>query len=215
MTVRFLRAFLVVAMVLVAAGMSIGLGSVVQSVSSGRAAQTTLPLRIEPARSTDVLERSSGNPVGQLVLDRATLEVRAGGAGYAALQAIDILVSGALWLLILGLALRLIRQFAEGTPFDHRAVGRLRAIGLSMITLNCWMWLRMIALPPVLLASLNPVSGDYRILPTIAQGIAGARNARVDTSWGIGLLAAGLLIIVLSEAFRIGAKLREDSESIV
>jgi hypothetical protein len=202
-------------MVMVAAGTLIGLGSVLQSASEGRAAQTTLPLRIEPARSSDVLGRGSGDRVGQLVLDRATLEVRAGGAGYAALQAVDILVAGTLWLLILVLALRLVRQLADGAPFDDRAVSRLRTIGLSMIALNCWMWVRMIALPPVLLASLNPVSGQYRILPTIAEGIAGVTNARVDTSFGVGLLAAGLLILVLSEAFRIGAKLREDSESIV
>ena len=215
MTVRLLRTFLVIAMLLVAAGVLVGLGSVLQGASAGGAAQTTLPLRIEPAHTSDVLGRNSGDRVGQLVLDHATLEVRAGGAGYAALQAFDILATGALWLLILLLTLRLVRQFADGSPFDHRAVRRLRTIGLSMIALNCWMWLRMIALPPILLESLNPISGDYRILPTIAQGIAGVRNARVDTNFGIGMLAAGLLILVLSEAFRIGTDLREDSESIV
>ena len=215
MTVRLLRALLWTAMILVGGGMLIGLGSVLQGASAGGAAQTTLPLRIDPAHSSDVLGRASGDRVGQLILDRGTLQVRAGGTGYAALQAVDILLTGALWLLILLLMLRLVRQFSAGTPFDGRAVRRLRMIGFSMIALNCWMWLRMIALPPVLLASLNPISGDYRILPTVAQGIGGLRNARVDTSFGIGLLAAGLLILVLSEAFRIGANLREDSESIV
>lgn len=215
MTVRLLRVLLWTGMILVLVGTLAGLGSVLHSAWTGGAAQTTLPLRIEPARASEVLGRASGSPVGQLVLDRATLQVRAGGAGYAMLQAADILVTGTFWLLILLLTLRLVRQLAEGTPFDRRAVSRLRTIGLSMIGLNLWMWLRMIALPPFLLATLNPVSGDYRLLPTVAQGMEGARNARVDTSFGVGLLAAGLLILVLSEAFRIGVRLREDSESIV
>lgn len=215
MTIRLLRVLLWIGMVLVAVGTLAGLGSVLQNAWIGGAAQTTLPLRIDPAPASEVLGRASGSPVGQLLLDRATLEVRAGGAGYAMLQAADILVTGALWLLILLLTLRLVRQLADARPFDRQAVGRLRTIGLSMIALNLWMWLRMIALPPFLLASLNPASGDFRLLPTVAQGVEGARNARVDTSFGIGLLVAGLLILVLSEAFRIGVRLREESESIV
>jgi hypothetical protein len=215
MTARLLRALLWVAIALVAGGSLLGLASIVQSASAGGAAQTTLPLRIEPAHASEVISRSSASPVGQLVLDRATLQVRAGGVGYAALQAVDILLTGGLWLLILFSARRLVRQMTEKNPFSGSAVARLRTIGVSMILLNCWMWVRMIALPPVLLAAVNPVSGEYRILPTIAAGADGMRNARVDTSFGIGLLAAGLIILLLSEAFRIGAALREDSESIV
>lgn len=215
MTIRFLRILLWAAIVLVAVGMLVGLGAVVQSASTGTAAQTTLPLRIEPARSGGVTDRVSGHPVGRLVLDRATLEVRAGGRSYAALQALDIVATGGLWLLMLTLTLKLVRQVARGNPFDGIAVRRLRTIGLAMIALNCWMWLRMLAFPPVLLAAINPTSADYRILPSIAQSVDGVRNARIDSHFGIGLLAAGLIILVLSEAFRIGANLREDNESIV
>ena len=197
------------------AGTTLGLAAVAQSASTGHAAQTTLPLRIEPASTSAVLDKTSGDPVGELVLDQATLHVRAGGIGYAALQAFDIGLVGGLWLLILFLTLRLIGQFASGRPFDLLAVRRLRFVGWSMVALNLWMWVRMLTLPPVLLSAVNPVSGDYQILPTIAQGIAGVRNARVDTSLGLGLLAAGLLILVLSEAFRAGVALREDCEAIV
>ena len=215
MTARLLRAFLWAAIVLVTAGTLLGLASVASSAWGGGAAKTTLPLRIEPAHTSAVTGRFSAKPVGQLVLDRGTLEVRAGGTGYAALQAVDIFVTGGLWLVILWSALRLFRQISEGKPFSGSTVTRLRTIGVSMILLNCWMWLRMVTLSPVLLAALNPASGEYRILPAIAASADGVRSARIDTSFGIGLLAAGLLILLLSEAFRIGAALREDSESIV
>jgi hypothetical protein len=84
-----------------------------------------------------------------------------------------------------------------------------------MIALNGWMWGRMLLLPPLLLSAINPAAGPYHILPSIAQGIAGVRNARVDASLGLGLLVAGLLILILSEAFRIGTALREENEAIV
>jgi DUF2975 family protein len=215
MTIRLLRLLLCAAMMLVAAGMLVGIGAVVYSASTGTAAKTTLQLRIDPARTSGVTDRMSGDPVGQIVLDRATLEVRAGGLSYAALQALDIVVTGGLWLLMLALTLRIVRQVDQGMPFDHIAVARLRAIGAAMIGLNIWMWLRMLAFPPVLLARINPSSGEYRVLPSIAQSVAGVRNARVDSDVGIGVLAAGMLVLVIAEAFRIGCALREDSESIV
>lgn len=215
MTVRILRILLWAAVTLVIAGTTLGLAVVAQSAFTGHAAQTTLPLRIEPASTSVVLDRATGARVGELVFEHATLKVRAGGIGYAALQALDIGLTGGLWLLILLVTRRLVGQLTTGRPFDLLAVGRLRSIAWSMIALNLWMWMRMFALPPVLLSAINPATGDYRILPTIAQGIAGVRNARVDSSLSLGLLAAGLLILVLSEAFRVGAALREDNEAIV
>lgn len=212
---RTIRIVLWAGIVLVAFGMTVGLGAVVQSAASGRAAQTSLPLRVEPAASETVFGRTDPAPVGRIIVDHATLDVRAGGAGYAALQAVDILVSGGLWLAILVLILRVAGRFSAGRPFELHTVRQLRLIGWSMVALNAWMWLRMLALPPVLLASLNPSAGAYRLLPTIAEGIDGVRNARVDTSFGFGLLAAGLLILILAETFRQGAALREDNEAIV
>ena len=215
MTVRILRFFLWAAVALVIAGTTLGLAAVAQGASTGHAAQTTLPLRIEPASATAVLDRVSGDRLGELVFEHATLKVRAGGIGYAALQALDIGLTGGLWLLILILTLRLVGQLTSGQPFDRVAVRRLRSIAWSMIALNLWTWMRLIALPPVLLSAINPATDGYRILPTIAQGIAGVRNARVDSSLSLGFLTAGLLVLVLSEAFRVGAVLREDNEAIV
>lgn len=215
MTIRILRILLWIAVAFVTAGTAIGLASVTHGAFTGQAAQTTLPLRIEPAQSIGIVDRWSGNPVGELVLDRATLNARAGGIGYAGVQALDIMIAAGLWLLILLVTLRLVAQFSRAEHFDGKAIRRLRMIGWAMIALNGWMWVRLIALPPLLLSAINPAAGPYRILPSISQGIAGARNARVDASLGLGLLAAGLLILILSEAFRVGVTLREENEAIV
>jgi hypothetical protein len=215
MTIRIVRLLLWIAVAFVLIGTIAGLAMVAQSAFTGRAAPTTLPLRIEPAQASEVVERPSGSRAGELVFDRATLNVRAGGTAYAGMQALDIAFTGGLWLLILFSTLRLAAQFARAEHFDLKAVHRLRMIGWSMIVLNGWMWARMLVLPPLLLAAINPTAGAYRILPSIAKGMAGARNARVDATLGFGLLAAGLLILVLSEAFRAGTALREDNEAIV
>jgi hypothetical protein len=215
MTIRMVRILLIAAMVLVAFGAVIGAGWTVAAAIGGQAEATTLPLKIEGAASQPVLDRAGVHPVGALILDHGTLKVRAGGAGYAVLQLVDILLVCGLWLLILATTLRLVGQISKGRPFEALSVTRLRRIGWSLIALNLWAWLRMIALPPVLLSNISPVAGDYRILPSIAEGIGGAQNARVDSTFGLGLLAAGLLILVLAQAFKVGADLREDSEAIV
>jgi hypothetical protein len=214
MPVRFLRFFLITAVGLVLLGCSIGLVAVTRAASSGHAATTTVPLRIDPATTSVVLDRS-GHPVGKLIFDKATLSAEAGGAGYAMLQAVDILIVGGLWVAVLLLTLKLVGQIASGSPFDGLAVRRLRTIGWSLIALTAWSWTRALALPPVLLSFLNPVSGEYRLLPAIASGMAGLQNARVEATLGVGFLAAGLLALILAQAFRIGLDLREDNESIL
>ena len=215
MTIRIVRIFLWVAVAFVIVGTIAGLAVVAQGAFTGRAAATSLPLRIEPAQANRVVDRQSGAPVGELTLDRATLNVRSGGAGYAGVQALDITLTGGLWLLILLTTIKLVAQFARAEHFNAKAVHRLRLIGWSMIALNGWMWARMLALPPLLLSTINTAAGPYRILPSISQGVAGARSARVDASLGFALLAAGLLVLILAEAFRAGSQLREDNEAIV
>lgn len=214
MPVRFLQFFLRVAVALVMLGCAIGLVAVAQHAISGHAAATTVPMRIEPAATSVVLDHS-GHPAGKLVFDKATLNAQAGGAGYAMLQAADIVIVGGLWLTALFLTLKLVGQIASGSPFDELAVRRLRMIGWSLIAVTAWSWVRALALPPVLLSFLNPISGQYRLLPAIAGGIAGLREARIEATLGVGYLAAGLLALVLAEAFRIGIGLREENESIL
>jgi hypothetical protein len=214
-TVRALRIFILCAIALVAGGMVLGLAFVGYGAAAGHAAQTTLPLRIEPAQALPVLDRASHLPAGELLLDHGTLNLRAGGTGYAFLQALDIILTGGMWLLVLISILGLVRQFGRGRTFESSSVRRLRIVGWSLIGLNLWAWIRMLALPPVLLAAIDPDVGKYRILPSVAQGIANVRNARVDASYGVGLLAVGLLVLVLAQAFTAGVAFREDSEAIV
>lgn len=214
MPVRLIRLFLMAAAILVGCGAVFGISSTVVAAANGYAEQTTLPLKVEGAPPQPVLGQD-GKPAGELLLDRGTLNLRAGGAGYAMIQLLDIAITCGLWLLILSTTLRLVDRLSAGSPFESQSVGRLRRIGWSLIALNVWGWLRMIAVPPLLLSEINPLVGNYRIMPSISQGIPGLQNARVDSSFSIGLLAAGVIILVLAQAFRIGGDLRTDNEAIV
>jgi len=159
MTIRIVRIFLWIAVAFVAAGTLAGLAAVGHGAFTGKAAETSLPLRIEGAQASRVVDRQSGAPVGELTLDRATLNVRSGGLGYAGVQALDIALTGGLWLMILIATIRLVAQFARAEHFNTKAVHRLRLIGWSMIALNGWMWARMLALPPLLLSTINTAAG--------------------------------------------------------
>ena len=214
MTVRLLKFCLYAAtFVTIVAGL-VGLTSVVGNAVGGNAATTTLPLRIDPAPFTAVNDLS-GAAVGRLSLDRGTLNVHGGGPGYAALQFFDILLTCGLWIGVFLLTLKLVEQVATGQPFNEVAVRRLRAVGWMLIGLNLWYWLREIALPPVLLSDIQTAAGDFRILPMVSESVRGLRSARVDGQFGFGLLVGGGLALLLAEAFRLGAAMREDNESIL
>lgn len=215
MTVRLTRLCLAVAIALVGLGAVVGIGATLIAAANGHAGQTTLPLKVEGSPPQPVLGHSDGKPVGELLLDHGTLNLHAGGAGYAAIQVIDIAVTCGLWLLILAATRLLVGQIAGGSPFEPRSVGRLRRIGWSLIGLNIWGWLMMVAVPPLLLSQINPVVGNYRIMPSISQSIPGLQNARIDSSLGLGLLTVGVIILVLAQAFRIGSALRAENEAIV
>jgi hypothetical protein len=215
MTIRLIRLLLVVAMLLVGFGAVFGGGATLIAAAGGHAERTSLPLKIEGASPQPVLARNGSENVGELLLDHGTLNVHAGGAGYAIVQVADIAIACGLWLLILAATRQLVGQVGAGSPFEPRSVGRLRRVGWSLIALNLWGWMRMVVAPPLLLSQINPVVGNYRIMPSISQGAPGLLNARVDTSLGIGLLAAGVIILVLAQAFQIGGDLRADNEAIV
>lgn len=214
MTIRLLKYWLYAAIIVTITAGLIGLVAVVASWSSGTAANTTLTLRIDPAQSTTV-ETLSGVAAGTLSLDHGTLNVRSGGPAYAALQLLDILLACGLWAGLFLLTLKLIEQIGSGQPFDDLAVRRLRQVGWVLISLNAWYWVRDLALPPILLSHIQTSAGEFRILPMISESADGLRSARVDGQFGFGLFVAGALALVLSEAFRLGATIREDNESIL
>lgn len=215
MTIRFIRLLLLIAMVLVGFGASFGGGATIIAATGGRAGQITLPLKIDGATPQPVFGQVDGKPIGALLPDHGTLNLHAVGAGYAVVEILDIAITCGLWLLVLATTRRFVGQVGAGSPFEPQSVDRLRRIGWSLVALNIWSWLRIIVLPPLLLSRINPVAGSYRIMPSISEGVPGLLNARVDASLGIGLLAAGIIILVIAQAFRIGGDLRVENEAIV
>ncbi|HEU4960476.1 MAG TPA: DUF2975 domain-containing protein [Sphingomonas sp.] len=199
---------------LVALGMAVGLVLFAAGLVSGEPLQTTLPLALDGAAHHAVTLRDTGQAAGTLVADHGTLTIRAGGPLYLLGQGLDIALGGGLLLLILYRLRRLVAAIGAGRPFEPDTVRSLRLVGWSLIGLGLWAWIRMLALPLLIIPQLE-AGGGWQILPAIARAAPGMLAARVDAHLSVWQLIVGAIVLVLAEAFRHGQRLREDNEAIV
>jgi hypothetical protein len=199
---------------LVALGMAVGLALFAAGLIGGEPLQTTLPLALDGAARHAVTVRDTGQAAGTLMADHGTLSVKAGGPLYLLGQGLDIALGGGLLLLILYRLRRLVAAIGAGRPFEPDTVRSLRLVGWSLIGLGLWAWIRMLALPLLIVPQLE-VGGGWQILPAIARAAPGMLAARVDAHLPVWQLVVGAIVLVLAEAFRHGQRLREDNEAIV
>lgn len=199
---------------LVALGTAVGLALFAAGLVSGEPLQTTLPLALDGAARHAVTLRDTGQAAGTLMADHGTLSVRAGGPLYLLGQGLDILLGGGLLLLILYRLRRLVAAVGAGRPFEPDTVRSLRLVGWSLVVLGLWAWIRMLALPLLIVPHLE-VGGGWQILPAVSRAAPGMLAARVDAHLPVWQLVVGAIVLVLAEAFRHGQRLREDNEAIV
>lgn len=212
---RLLNLLLDLALIFVVLGIALGLGFWTYGLFAGQAVQTSLPMLVDHPAVTNLLARGGTASVGTLSFDKATLAVRGGGSAYKLLQGLDIVITGALWVMILVGVRKVVRAIGARRHFETPVVARLRLVGWAMILLDGWQWLRMLAFPPLLLSTIEAADPGLRLLPAISRPIEGMRNARVEASLDLMLLVTGLIVLALAEAFRTGLVLREENEAIV
>jgi len=181
----------------------------------GKPLQTTLGLVLDNGHPYSVVASASDTAVGSLTANRATLSVRAGGVAYLLTQGLDIVLTGGLWIMVLLALRRLAGAIALGRPFEKENIIRLRKIGWALLALGAWSWLRVLLLPLALLHTIRVAGSRIAILPAISSGVPGMLAARVEARLDVGLPIAGLLVLVLAEAFIAGLALREDNEAIL
>jgi hypothetical protein len=210
MTVRSLRILLNLAMAVHAAAALIAAAGAVASIVTGDPLGSTLPVVTDrPAERAVLLDGEAGASVA---LSRGSLVVRAGGLPMA-LSLLTVGVGLVASLFTLWLIRALLLEIGAGRPFAPQNVARLRRIGVVQLALFIWLPLsaglqQLLLLPRLALA-------DAALLPSIAAGHAGVENIRADLHIPFGLLAAGLIALVLAQAFRLGAGYVEDSEAMV
>lgn len=210
-----LRWSLNIAILLIGLGMLAGLGMLVAALVRGEPLQTTLAMVIDPASARPVVASDAGPAAGSLTFDHATLTVRAGGLGYALAQGADILFTGGLLLIALLSLRRIVLRIAAGLPFDDGNIALLRTAGFALIGFSLWTWVSALLFPLALLPDIEVSGGRVALLPAISGRVAGMASARVDVHLDLGWLLAGIFLLLLAEAFRVGRDLRLDSEAIL
>jgi hypothetical protein len=215
MPVRLTKLLLNLAIVVLLLAGSIGAISVLLAGSSNSLGQTTLNLKSDKPQVAPLISRPGGSKVGEIRYDRATMNVSLASPGYRAFQVLDIAVTVGGWLLVL-LALRqLVSEIGFGAPFTASNAQRLRTMGLVLIALNLWSVARLLIAEPVLLGSVAVGDPSRQLLASISGGMAGAENLRIEAGYSPALLVAGLVMLVLADAFRRAQALREENEGFL
>ncbi|MEO8375134.1 MAG: hypothetical protein ABI471_07905 [Sphingomonas bacterium] len=214
MPARLLRLLLTIGLLGVVASTTIGLGAFGYACFNGTPLQSTWQVVTDQPSSEPVV-RHDNSEAGVIRYEHGRIDIAAGGVVYRLLQGIDLLVVGGLWITILWLARRLVREVTGGKPFQHRIITRLRHIGAMLVGLQIWTVLEALIFQPLLLADIHLADPGAHLLPSISRGVDGARNVRIDFELDQGLLMIGLLLIVIATAFDVGRRLAEDNEAIV
>ena len=215
MPVRLTRLFLNIAIVVLLLAGIIGAASVLLTRNGHGLGQTTLTLQSDKPQVVPLVSRTGSTRIGDIRYDRATMNVTVGSPSYRAFQILDIAVTVGGWLLVLLILRRLVSDVAAGLPFTMRNSTRLRTIGFTLIGLNLWSVARLLIAEPALLGSVAIGDPSRRLLASISQGLPGVENLRIDATYSPALLIAGLVILVLADAFRSGQALREENEGFL
>lgn len=136
--------------------------------------------------------------VAALILSGAIDNVLTGAAAWPI--AVPALLAGAVFItagfVIVGRLRKLFTNFSSGEPFARENAQHLRAIWIAMLALEIARYL-LLALASVLITRFG---GDL------------AERVDLNVSISLSTWASILILIVLAEVFREGARLREDQE---
>lgn len=146
-----------------------------------------------------------------LQIDRGDLTITIDTLGANLFRALDVAVTGAFWILPLWLLRRFCRDAAGERPFSPATARQLGLAGLLMLVLPVWQAVRSAVWQALVLAQQGsggvlvhsfadlPEGGGVRLLPDI------------DPVFPL----AGLVLLVIAQAFRIGVEVQRDSDEVV
>lgn len=148
---------------------------------------------------------------GRLVLDRGNLTLSAPSLAATLLRATDAGLTGGFWVALIWMLRRFSRHVAQGRPFTSGATRQLSWMGLLLLVYPVWELMRSALWQAVV---LQQPSGGVVLVHSFAQD-APAGALRLLPDFSPGLLLAGLVLLVVAQAFRIGVEVQRDSDEIV
>lgn len=129
------------------------------------------------------------------------------------IQFVNLLVIAGIVVGVLVLLRRFAKDVAAAMPFTIGSAVRLRWIGLLLIAFPLWQFLVDMAWQ-FMLRDIPLVEGG-RLLPAFSPETVQANDIRLLASFDFEFVFTGLLMLAVTEAFRIGIRLRQDNEAIV
>lgn len=155
----------------------------------------------------------TGAPAGSLKLSHGTIDARIGTLPYALdlVQGVIVLAAG---LTVIWQMRKILLGIAAGKAFAVVTIGRLRLLAFVQLGAFAWVIASEIFEQAMILGKLRLGEGAT-LLPSISSSRTGVENVQIDFPLGVGWLLGGIAALVLAEAFRQGARYRDDSEAVV
>ena len=127
------------------------------------------------------------------------------------LRALDVAVTGGFWILVIGLLRRVCWQAASDRPFSLTTAHQLGLLGLLLLLFPIWQGFQSFVWQALLLAQQSPDGALVHSFAALPEGGGVRLLPRVDFALSI----AGLLMLVVAQAFRVGVEVQRDSDEVV
>jgi len=206
MTARILDWLLTAVLMLAVAASVIALAFVIIAPLAGQPLDAGYSVRLEgaPAVQSDAAGAHADIRQGSLIVT---------GAGLVAdlFRAADVLVTGALWIAAIWMLRRVCRQVASHRPFAPDTARGLTLAGVLILLVPAWQALRALVWQVILFPHAPAETPLIHTFARVPEGGALRMMPDIDA----GLLVAGLVLLVVAQAFRVGAEVQRDSDEIV
>jgi hypothetical protein len=212
MPVRILSWFLTLALGVAIGVTALAAAFVVIAPLAGQPLDTGFPVSAGGIYALDVpLPAAAGDRETHAQIDRGDLTITLDTLGANLFRALDVAVMGAFWILLIGLLRRFCRNAASDRPFSPATARQLGLAGLLLLVQPVWQAVRSAVWQAIVLAHQGsggvlvhsfadlPEGGGVRLMPDI------------DPVFPV----AGLVLLVVAQAFRIGVEVQRDSDEVV
>lgn len=213
MSARSLYLILTAALFLAVSILGVAAGFLLLAPVTGIPLTLSLPVAAIGSSGALALDTPAYLASATVNLDRGEIEAIIQGPIPFLIQLANLLVTGGIVIGVLLLLRRFARDVVAATPFTTGSAVRLRWIGVLLVALPLWKFL-IDVLWHYLLQGITLSTGG-RLVPFFSFEKMQAGELRLLASFDFEFVFAGLLMLAVAEAFRIGIRLRQDSEAIV
>lgn len=210
MPARYMYWLLTAALVIVAAQFAIAGVFVVGAPLVNQ--QLTTSLDIASNQSRDIPVTIAGTGTGKAIVHRGELVLELTDWRAAVLKLVGVIVTGTLTITLLLLLRRFVGDVRDGRPFTPSGTTRIRTVGVLVLALPLWQVIDALLWQALV---LNLMANGGPLVSTFTTAPAGRESLCILPEINFGLVFAGLILLVIGEAFRAGAMLQRDSDEIV